>query len=98
MKTIAVETAQTSLVDLLRQIAHGEVFTITQNGEPKARLTTIGTDYRKQGLLVHHTEHPITSADVARAMNEEYGVFLLDVNLLIALAWDAHEHRARAHH
>lgn len=39
MQTVALEQAQATLADLLRQVAHGEEFTITQNGEPKAKLS-----------------------------------------------------------
>ena len=71
MKTVALELAQTSLADLLRQVADGEEFTITQNGEPKARLCGVPVAYRKNGILVHHTGQTITSEDVARALAEE---------------------------
>ena len=39
MQTVAFEKAQTTLADLLKQVAGGEEFTITQNGEPKAKLS-----------------------------------------------------------
>ena len=39
MQTVALEKAQATLPDLLRQVAGGEEFTITQNGEPKAKLS-----------------------------------------------------------
>ena len=39
MQTVAFEKAQATLADLLRQVAGGEEFTITQNGEPKAKLS-----------------------------------------------------------
>ena len=39
MQTVALEKAQVSLADLLKQVAGGEEFTITQNGEPKAKLS-----------------------------------------------------------
>jgi prevent-host-death family protein len=39
MQTVALEKAQAMLADLVRQVAGGEEFTITQNGEPKARLS-----------------------------------------------------------
>ena len=39
MQTIALEQAQVSLADLLKQVVGGEEFTITQDGEPKARLS-----------------------------------------------------------
>jgi prevent-host-death family protein len=39
MQTVALEKAQATLADLLKQVAGGEEFTITQNGEPKAKLS-----------------------------------------------------------
>lgn len=36
---VALEKAQAALPELLRQVAAGEEFTITQNGEPKAKLS-----------------------------------------------------------
>ena len=39
MQTVAFEKAQATLADLLRQVAGGDEFTITQNGEPKAKLS-----------------------------------------------------------
>ncbi len=39
MQTVALEQAQATLADLLLQVARGEEFTITQNGEPKAKLS-----------------------------------------------------------
>lgn len=39
MQTVALEKAQATLPDLLKQVAGGEEFTITQNGEPKAKLS-----------------------------------------------------------
>jgi prevent-host-death family protein len=39
MQTVALEKAQATLADLLKQVAAGEEFTITQNGEPKAKLS-----------------------------------------------------------
>ena len=41
MQTVAIEKAQATLPDLLKQVAKGEEFTITQDGEPKARLSSI---------------------------------------------------------
>ena len=43
MQTVAVEKAQAALPDLLKQVAQGEEFTITQNGQPKARLSAVST-------------------------------------------------------
>ena len=71
MKTVALEKAQATLADLLLQVANGEEFTITQNGEPKAKLSAVHVAYRKNGILVHHTGHAISSEDVARALAEE---------------------------
>ena len=72
MQTVALEKAQASLPDLLRQVANGEEFTITQNGEPKARLSPMTTKaYRKNGILVHHAGKKISSEDVANALTEE---------------------------
>ena len=39
MQTVALEKAQAALPELLRQVAGGEEFTITQNGESKAKLS-----------------------------------------------------------
>ena len=39
MQTVALEKAQATLADLLKQVADGEEFTITQNGKPKAKLS-----------------------------------------------------------
>jgi prevent-host-death family protein len=41
MQTVALEKAQATLADLLKQVADGEEFTITQNGEPKAKLSPV---------------------------------------------------------
>ena len=72
MQTVALEKAQATLGDLLRQVAGGEEFTITQNGEPKARLSPLpAKSYSKNGILVHHTGKKITSTDVANALAEE---------------------------
>jgi prevent-host-death family protein len=72
MQTVALEKAQATLADLVQQVAGGEEFTITQNGEPKAKLSPLpGTAYRKNGILVHHAGKKITSDDVAKALAEE---------------------------
>ena len=72
MKTIALEKAEATLADLVRQVSCGEEFTITQNGEPKAKLSPVpATTYSKNGILVHHTGRKITSEDVAKALSEE---------------------------
>jgi prevent-host-death family protein len=41
MQTVALEKAQATLPDLLHQVAGGEEFTITENGEPKAKLSAV---------------------------------------------------------
>ena len=72
MQTVALEQAQATLADLVRQVAHGEEFTITQNGEPKARLSPVSTAaYHKNGILVHHSERAIAASDVANALAED---------------------------
>ncbi len=72
MQTVALEKAQATLADLLKQVAGGEEFTITQNGEPKAKLSPMTLQaYRKNGILVHHTGKKISSEDVANALAEE---------------------------
>jgi prevent-host-death family protein len=71
MQTVALEKAQATLADLLRQVAGGEEFTITQNGEPKAKLSAVSTAYRKNGILVHHSERAISAQDVTNALAEE---------------------------
>ena len=48
MQTVALETAQATLADLLKQVAGGEEFTITQNGEPKAKLSAAQTHKHAQ--------------------------------------------------
>ena len=48
MQTVALEKAQATLPDLLHQVAGGEEFTITQNGEPKAKLSAVSAPKRKQ--------------------------------------------------
>ncbi|HXS69723.1 MAG TPA: type II toxin-antitoxin system prevent-host-death family antitoxin [Candidatus Polarisedimenticolia bacterium] len=72
MKTIALEKTQVTLADLVQQVASGEEFTITQNGEPKAKLSPVGTKgYRKNGILVHHAGKKISSEDIANALADE---------------------------
>ena len=71
MQTVALEKAQATLPELLRQVASGEEFTITQNGEPKAKLSAASAAYRKNGILVNHSERPISTEDVAKALAEE---------------------------
>jgi prevent-host-death family protein len=71
MQTVALEKAQATLADLLKQVAGGEEFTITQNGEPKAKLSAAPAAYRKNGILVHHSERAISAQDVADALAEE---------------------------
>ena len=71
MQTVALEKAQATLADLLRQVAGGEEFTITQNGEPKAKLSAVSAAYRKNGILVHRAGHAISAQDVANALAEE---------------------------
>ena len=39
MQTVALEKAQAALPELIKQVVGGEEFTITQNGEPKAKLS-----------------------------------------------------------
>ena len=41
MQTVAIEKTQATLADLLRKVEGGEEITITQNGEPKAKLSGI---------------------------------------------------------
>ena len=48
MQTVALEKAQATLADLLKQVARGEEFTITQNGQPKARLSAVSSPQRAQ--------------------------------------------------
>ena len=71
MQTVALEKAQATLADLIQQVAGGEEFTITQNGEPKAKLSPLRVRaYRKNGILVHHAGTKISSEDVANALAE----------------------------
>lgn len=71
MQTVALEKAQATLADLIRQVASGEEFTITQNGEPKAKLSAAPATYRKNGILVQHAGRVISSQDVTKALAEE---------------------------
>jgi prevent-host-death family protein len=72
MQTVALEKAQASLADLIRQVAGGAEFTITQNGEPKAKLSPVPAKaYRKNGILVHHAGQIISSEAVRNALAEE---------------------------
>ena len=72
MQTVALEKAQATLADLLQQVARGEEFTITLNGEPKAKLSAVSPNaYRKNGILVHHAGKAISSEDVANGLAEE---------------------------
>ena len=72
MRTVALEKAQATLAELIRQVAGGEEFTITQNGEPKAKLSPLpAKGYRKNGILVHHTGKAITSEAVTEALAED---------------------------
>ncbi len=72
MQTVALEKAQATLADLVRQVAGGEEFTITQNGEPKAKLSPLPAKaYRKNGILVHHANSAISSEAVTDALAEE---------------------------
>jgi len=72
MQTVALEQAQAKLADLLQQVAEGEEFTITQNGEPKALLSPVSSPaYRKNGILVHHSKRAIAATDVTKALTEE---------------------------
>jgi len=72
MKTIAIEKTQATLADLIRQVSTGEEFTITQNGEPKAKLSPVtAKSYLKNGILVHHADKEISPTDVRNALSEE---------------------------
>ena len=48
MQTVTLEIAQVTLADLLKRVVDGEEFTITQNGEPKARLSAVQMHQRTQ--------------------------------------------------
>ncbi len=41
---------------------------ITQNGEPKAKLSAVPAAYRRNGILVHHAGRAISSQDVTKAL------------------------------
>jgi prevent-host-death family protein len=72
MKTIALEKAEATLADLVRQVSAGEEFTITQDGEPMAKLSPLpAKTYQKNGILVQHTGKRISSDDIANALSEE---------------------------
>jgi prevent-host-death family protein len=72
VKTIALEKTEATLADLVRQVSTGEEFTITQGGEPMAKLSPLpAKTYHKNGILVHHTGKKISSDDIANALSEE---------------------------
>lgn len=48
MQTVALEKAQATLADLVQQVAKGEEFTITQNGQAKAMLCAVSLRRRQQ--------------------------------------------------
>jgi len=48
MQTVPLEKAQAALADLVKQVADGEEFIITQNGEPKAKLSAVASPKRMQ--------------------------------------------------
>jgi len=48
MQIVALEKAQATLADLVQQVAKGEEFTITQNGQPKARLCAVALRQRQR--------------------------------------------------
>jgi prevent-host-death family protein len=48
MQTVALEKARDTLADLLKQVAEGEEFTITENGEPKAKLSAVQNHQKVQ--------------------------------------------------
>jgi prevent-host-death family protein len=48
MQTVALEKAKATLADLLKQVADGEEFTITQDGQPKAKLSAVASHRRAQ--------------------------------------------------
>ncbi len=48
MQTVALEKAQATLADLIKQVAKGEEFTITQNGQPKAKLSPVPSPKHEQ--------------------------------------------------
>ncbi len=48
MQTVALEKAQATLADLVKQVAGGEEFTITQNGQPKAKLSAVSLRKHEQ--------------------------------------------------
>jgi len=51
MQTVAIEIAQATLADLLKQVADGEEFTITQHGQPKAKLSAVSSRRRPQARV-----------------------------------------------
>ena len=48
MQTVALEKAQAALADLIKQVAHGEEFTITQDDQPKAKLSAATSQHRAE--------------------------------------------------
>jgi prevent-host-death family protein len=48
MQTVAIEQNQATLADLLKLVAAGEEFTITQNGQPTAKLSAVSSHNRPQ--------------------------------------------------
>jgi prevent-host-death family protein len=48
MQTVPLEQAQAALPDMVKQVAGGEEFTITENGQPKAKLSAVSLPHRAQ--------------------------------------------------
>ncbi|WP_290649759.1 type II toxin-antitoxin system prevent-host-death family antitoxin [Aquisalimonas sp.] len=76
-KEIGAYEARTHLAELLRKVAAGGRFTITQRGRPVAELIPVGSSREQEAAaaaaamraFVHRTP-PITDADI-RALIEE---------------------------
>ena len=48
MQTVALEKAQATLAHLLKQVSNGKEFTITENGQPKAKLSAVSPRQHQQ--------------------------------------------------
>lgn len=48
MQTVALEKAQATLAELINLVADGEEITITQNGQPRAKLPAVSPSRRLQ--------------------------------------------------
>jgi prevent-host-death family protein len=53
MTTVDVREAERTLAELLRRVAAGEEFVLTEGGQPRARLVPIAAASRRRVLGLH---------------------------------------------